>query len=398
MVMNLFDAVLDTLSRRWKVPHKPRSKRAYRCECKQPVFFLNSRCLNCNASLGYEPVMGDLCALHPGTTAGTWRLVGHEVERDYRRCRNFDSAVGCNWLVAVDDSEELCLACRLNRTIPDLDDADSQRYWRETEAEKRRLVSQLLALELPVESQADNPETGLAFDLLRSPPDGPQVLTGHASGLITINIEEADNAKRERIRTDLHEPYRTLLGHFRHEIGHYYWDRLIRDTPWLEPFRALFGDERTDYAEAIKANYEKGPPADWSNRHISAYASAHPWEDWAETWAHYLHIVDSMDTAVAHGLDADDLEMAIVPFTRDELYDPDHPDAERALFLINSWVEMVTVLNEMARSLGQPDFYPFVMSKAVVKKLHFVNLAIRDAPKGSGVSTASPHAEKIVTD
>ena len=376
---NLFDAILDTLSSHWKTPHKPRSKRAYRCACDKPVFFLNSQCLSCEAPLGYDPMMGDLLALQPGAAPENWQLVGNDGGPIYRRCANFDSPAGCNWLVEFDDPAELCLACRLNRNIPDLGDESNRQYWRDIEAEKRRLISQLLALELPIVSREDDPESGLAFDLLRSPPDGPRVLTGHANGLITLNVEEADDAKREKIRTDLHEPYRTLLGHFRHEIGHYYWDRLIWNTPWLEPFRALFGDERADYAAAIKANYEKGPPADWSEHHISAYASAHPWEDWAETWAHHLHIVDSLDTAMAHGLDAEDLELNVAPFTREDLYDPEDRDAERVVFLLNSWVEMVTVLNEMARSLGHPDFYPFVMPKAVVKKLHFIGLVIRDA-------------------
>ena len=157
-------------------------------------------------------------------------------------------------------------------------------------------------MELPVKSKTEDPERGLAFDLLRAPEEGPRVLTGHASGLITLNVEEADDARREQIRHQLHEPYRTLLGHFRHEVGHYYWDRLITGTEWEEPFRALFGDERADYAGALKANYESGPPADWRDRHISAYASSHPWEDWAETWAHYLHMVDALETAFASGL------------------------------------------------------------------------------------------------
>ena len=173
--------------------------------------------------------------------------------------------------------------------------------------------------------------------------------------------------------------YRTLLGHFRHEVGHYYWDRLVRDGPWLEPFRALFGDERTDYAEALKRNYEQGPPADWADRHISAYAATHPWEDWAETWAHYLHVVDSLGTALGFGLDAADLESDIKPFTRDNLYAPDHPGAARFLELLNGWIEMTMVLNELARSLGQHDFYPFVMSRPVVAKLHFVHLVVEGA-------------------
>ena len=313
----------------------------------------------------------------PGGEADTWRLNGDSaVERNYRRCANFESPAGCNWLVPVDDASPFCIACRLNRTLPDLSDDNNQRYWRSIEAAKRRLVSQLLALDLPVECKTENPQHGLAFDILRSPLDGPGVLTGHSNGLITLNVEEADDVKREEIRTALHEPYRTLLGHFRHEIGHYYWDRLIWNTAWLESFRELFGDERADYAAALKANYEQGPPPDWADSYISSYASAHPWEDWAETWAHYLHIVDSLDTAIAHGLDAEDLELEIEPFTREDLYNPDDPNAKRILFFLNSWVEMITVLNEMARSLGQRDFYPFVMPRAVVKKLHFVNLVV----------------------
>ena len=378
MITNLFDSVLDALSGRWKVHHEPRTKRAFRCKCNAPVFFRNSQCLNCHAQLGYAPLLGDVQALRPGDAPESWRPVGDDSGKDYRRCANFASPAACNWLVPVEEDETLCLSCRLNQTIPNLEDERDSQYWRRIELEKRRLISQLVALGLPVVSKQQAPEQGLAFDLLRSPESGQRVLTGHASGLITLNIEEADDAIRERIRTELHEPYRTLLGHLRHEIGHYYWDRLVWNSAWLEPFRDLFGDERTDYAAAIKANYEQGPPSDWSQRYISAYASSHPWEDWAETWAHYLHIVDSLETAMAHGLDSEDLEMDIEPFTREDLYDPGDPDADRVLFLLNAWIELVTVLNELARSLGHRDFYPFVMPRAVVKKLHFINLVIRD--------------------
>ncbi len=377
---SLFDSLFEELKSFWKKPHAPRSKRAFRCDCERPIFFLNSQCLGCEAQLGYEPMLGELRTLQPGEAPETWQLTGDNTTQcDYRRCSSFNSPAGCNWLVRVDDASPLCLACRLNRTLPNLDDSDNQRYWRSIEAAKRRLVSQLLALELPVEAKTENPEQGLAFDILRSPHEGPKVLTGHDNGLITLNAEEADDVKREEIRTTLHEPYRTLLGHFRHEIGHYYWDRLIWNTAWLEPFRALFGDERADYPAALKANYENGPPPDWADRYISSYASTHPWEDWAETWAHYLHIVDSLDTAIAHGLDAEDIDLEIEPFTQDDLYDPDAPNGEYILFFLNSWIEMITVLNEMARSLGQPDFYPFVMPRAVVKKLHFVSLVVNDA-------------------
>ena len=206
-----------------------------------------------------------------------------------KSCGNRDSPAACNWLMFAANPKTHCVACRLNRTIPDLGDANNARYWRAIEAAKRRLVSQLVAMGLPVRSKIhDDPEKGVMFDFLRASPGGPQVMTGHASGLITLNVEEADDAKREAIRHAMREPYRTLLGHFRHEIGHYYWDRLVWDTRWLEPFRQLFGDERASYAEALKRNYEQGPPAGWAQSYITSYATMHPWEDWAETWAHYM--------------------------------------------------------------------------------------------------------------
>jgi hypothetical protein len=316
--------------------------------------------------------------LDAGPLPGIWDAGSGRPSQKY--CANREMPARCNWMLAADDPNPLCIACRLNRTIPNLDDEDNARYWALIEVAKRRLVSQLLALGLPVKSKAnEDEEHGLMFDFLRSPPQGPHVLTGHANGLITLNVEEADAAKREKIRLELHEPYRTLLGHFRHEIGHYYWDRLVLNSQWLERFRKLFGDERANYAAALKANYDNGPPADWADRFISSYASTHPWEDWAETWAHYLHMIDSLGTAFGFGLDADDLESTIQPFERDALYVPDDIGAERFLSLLNSWIEMTMVLNELARSMGQLDFYPFVMSKAVVAKLQFVHLVVQDA-------------------
>lgn len=380
-MQNLFENVAELLSRKWKARSVPRHARSFRCRCGRPVFFRNSLCLGCSAPLGFVPARGEVVSLARGSAAGHWSVPGED--REYRSCANLHTAAGCNWVLPADDPLELCVACRLNRTIPDLADPDNRRYWHAIEVAKRRLVSQLLALGLPVRSKlGEDPERGLMFDFLRSPPDGPPVMTGHANGLITLNAEEADDARREEIRQDLREPYRTLLGHLRHEIGHYYWDRLVRDSRWLEPCRALFGDDRADYAAALRANYESGPPADWASRFISSYAATHPWEDWAETWAHYLHVVDSLDTALGFGLDADDLEAEVEPFTPADLYAPDEPGAEAFLRFLNAWIEMTTVLNELARSMGQPDFYPFVMSRAVVAKLHFVHLVVRDAREG----------------
>ena len=394
---NLFDEVAATLGRKWKARSVPRHGRSYRCRCGRPIFFRNSECLACGAPLGYEPLLGEVRALEPGETAGGWRLarpaadargggsapagaLATEPAAEYRRCSNYEMAAGCNWLVSADDPQPRCRACRLNRFIPNQSDEENRRYWHSIEVAKRRLVSQLIMLGLPVRSKlGEDPERGLAFDFLRELPGAPPVVTGHAGGLVTLNAEEADDAKRERIRHALREPYRTLLGHLRHEVGHYYWDRLIAGTRWHEPCRALFGDERADYAAALRANYERGPRPDWARQHISAYASVHPWEDWAETWAHYLHAIDSLDTALGFGLDADDVEAETDPFGPDDLYEPAHPQGARFLAVLNAWVELTTVLNELSHSMGQPDFYPFVMSRPVVRKLHFVHLVVQSA-------------------
>jgi hypothetical protein len=244
-------------------------------------------------------------------------------------------------------------------------------------------VSSLVSLNLPVATRTgEDPWRGLLFDFKAEVPGEAPILTGHLDGVITINIAEADDAWRERTRELFGEPYRTLLGHFRHEVGHYYWDRLIRGTPWHGPFRIRFGDEQQDYAAALARHHAEGPPADWATRCVSAYASAHPWEDWAETWAHYLHIVDTLDTALSFGLDADDVAIDFTPFGDDALDAPFDASAPRFLAFVNAWAEISAVLNELSRSMGQPDFYPFVLSKAAVAKLHFVHRVV--------VSTASP--------
>ncbi len=376
----LIEDVTERLTQVWHPRDARTHGRNFRCRCNRQVFFRNSLCLGCQAPLGYEPGLRQVRALDPGPAGGTWSISGEDPSRLFRRCANFESAAGCNWLVPANEPDPFCIACRLNHTVADLSDADNRRYWRAIELAKRRLVSQLLALDLPVKSKVhEDPQRGLMFDFLRSPPSGPRVLTGHASGLITLNVEEADDALREKIRHDLREPYRTLLGHFRHEVGHYYWDRLVRDTPWLERFRDLFGDERASYSEALRRNYQDGPPTDWRDRFISSYASSHPWEDWAESWAHYLHVVDSLDTALDFGFTGENVTSEVEPYALEDLYAPGDPGAPRALALINAWLDLMTVLNELARSMGQPDFYPFVMSRPVLKKLHFIHLVVRDA-------------------
>lgn len=382
----LFDVIAKRLTEAWRSEEPSGRGHSYRCACGRPVYFRNSLCLGCKKPLGYDPEAAQVRALDPGAQKDTWRPA--ELPKSppqWRRCGNFDSPAGCNWLIPVSDTDPLCGACRLNRTIPSLDDENNRRWWRVIENAKRRLIAQLLGLGLPVESKVGEPSgRGVMFDFLRSPPKGPRVLTGHAQGVITLNVEEADDAKREKIRQDLREPYRTLLGHLRHEIGHYYWDRLVAGTPWLPKFRELYGDERQDYAAALKRNYEQGPPADWADRHITTYASVHPWEDWAECFAHYLHIVDSLDTALGFGLRGEDVEAAVEPFSLRDLYDPAAPDATHVILLINSWVQLTTVLNELARSMGQPDFYPFVMTRMVLRKLHFIQMVVKADRESAG--------------
>jgi len=382
---SIFEAITKRLVESWKSKEPAATGRTYRCQCDRPVYFRNSVCLGCNTPLGYEPELAEVRALQPGPTADTWKLYDQVEDTPlWRRCENFDTPAGCNWLTSAAEDEPLCISCRLNQTIPDLDDAENAAWWRKIENAKRRLVAQLLRLGLPVKSKvSEDPEHGVMFDFLRSPPEGPRVLTGHANGLITLNVEEADDSTREKTRHEMGEPYRTLLGHFRHEIGHYYWDRLIFDTPWIDKFRELFGDEREDYAAALQRNYKEGPPANWADNHITSYASVHPWEDWAETWAHYLHVVDSLDTALGFGLRGEDVEAAVEPFKVEDLYDPQAPDAQRVILLINSWVQLTTVLNEMARSMGQHDFYPFVMSRPVLRKMHFIQMVVKEARGGT---------------
>jgi hypothetical protein len=296
----------------------------------------------------------------------------------------------CNWAFPEANDAEYCLACQLNRYIPNLSVPGAQAAWHRLEMAKRRVVYTLVQLGLPIEPKqgdppADGPDErpGLAFDFLQEAEgDGvPQVITGHNEGLVTINIAEADDPFREKMRVQMGEAYRTVLGHIRHEIGHYYWDRLINGKPSVAAaFRDLFGDESADYVEARKRHYAEGAPADWPVRFVSAYASMHPWEDWAETWAHYLHIVDTLETARAHGLSLQPAAVAKRPTEK--------PIAARRLDptsfddLIGGWLPLTMALNSLNRSMGMSDGYPFVLSELAIAKLRFVHDVVSEgAPR-----------------
>lgn len=348
----------------------------FHCQCGQPVFFHNTACLSCGSQLGYEPGAGVVTTLLPTEQADTWH-VDAGPGRPFKRCANLMTPAACNWLLPSEDEHELCVACRLNRTIPDLSVPGNDMLWCKIEAAKRLMVAQLLKLGLPVLAKAHDDGPGLAFDFLGEGADGTAPMTGHDNGLITLNINEADDAYRAKLRTQMHEPYRTLLGHFRHEIGHYYWDVLIANGPFLNDFRKLFGDEQLDYGAALKTHYDNGAPTDWEQNFISTYASSHPWEDWAETWAHYLHMMDTVDTALSFGLSTKAVQRDYEPFTRDALSDPQDPSGDAFLLIVNTWVELTGVLNELSRAMGQRDFYPFVLPVPVVGKLQFIHRVVK---------------------
>lgn len=335
--------------------------RTFRCTCGARLFFDNHNCLTCGSELGFLPdalTLGAVTADADGTyrTSNGAKLV--------RKCANYVEHGVCNWMVDAADAETLCLACRLNNVIPDLSDADRREQWARVESAKRRLMYSLLRLGLPVLPKSTDPERGLAFDIKAEQPS-ERVLTGHADGLITVNASEADPVTREKVRVAMGERYRTLLGHFRHEIGHYYWDRLIRNRAALQPFRSLFGDERDDYAAALQRHYGAEAAAAAPDGFISHYAAAHPWEDWAETFAHYLHIVDTLETAQHFGFAAaadDDRSGRLRDF-----------DA-----LMGEWLELTIALNALNRSMGLEDAYPFVISPGVRDKLAFVHRVVRE--------------------
>lgn len=350
----------------------PRMK-VFHCQrCGQMVYFANTRCERCGHRLGYLPDLAALSAVVP-LEGDHWRPLA-APDRPSRFCANAAHDV-CNWLVPAGSPDAFCRACRLNRTIPDLSRGENRLRWQRLETAKHRLVYGLLRLGLPLTSRFDDPETGLAFDFLATPSgvarDDARIVTGHAAGLITIDVAEADDAERERNRQNMAEPYRTLLGHFRHEVGHHYWDGLVRGGPWISAFRIRFGDERRGYTASLEAHYAQGPPADWRQYFVSGYASAHPWEDFAETWAHFLHIVDTLETAYEFGLRVRPRGGSESTLTMDIDFDPCRQRDFDAL--IEAWLPLTYGINSLNHSMGLPDLYPFVLAPAVIGKLRFVH-------------------------
>ena len=347
-------------------------------KCDQLLYFENVRCERCSSQLGFSPDSMDLVTLVP-LENGTFRAYDNQAE-NYRYCANAQYKA-CNWLIPAQASDDYCTACQLNRTVPNLAEEKNLKLWRKLETAKHRLIYTLLKMKLPLISKAADPDNGLAFDFLADWVDATgksqQVLTGHAQGLITININEADDAHRAQMRQDMGERYRTLLGHFRHEVGHYYWQLLIANSDYLPKYRNLFGDERLDYGQALQNHYQQGPPANWRENYISSYATAHSWEDWAETWAHYLHMVDTLATAYAFGLQIQPRVTDDEELTAEINRDPYR--IRKFDRILELWLPLTIAMNSINRSMGQPDMYPFVISDAVAAKLSFIHGVVRSS-------------------
>lgn len=296
----------------------------------------------------------------------------------------------CNWLVAVDANAAQCMSCRLTRHRPAADDTIALEKLADAEQVKRRLLMQLAELGIPVDPFYER-EGGLAFDLLSSYSGQGRVTIGHANGVVTIDLVETLDDYREALRIRLGEAYRTMLGHFRHEVGHYYQWVLVEQTDWIEECREIFGDERASYSDAIDRHYREGAPDGWEASFISEYATMHPWEDFAESFAHYLHITDALSTAAAGGmvLHADRVGGVVAHDIEPRASYQDATTRE----ILADWQWLSLLFNRVNHAMGRGDLYPFTLTPPVERKLDFVHRVVQDVARrtaGSPVLACLP--------
>ena len=343
--------------------------KSFRCTCGNALYFESFRCLRCGLDVGYDPMQDDM-----GPPGNQRKL-----------CANGTLHGVCNWFLPAASSAAFCRSCKLNRTIPDLRTDQNRMHWGLMEAAKRRLIRTLRCLGLSLPALADDPEHGLAFDIVSTTLD-PRVTMGHLGGVITVSLEEADDTWRQINRQQLGEAARTLLGHFRHESGHYLWERHLSRLDWMHPdrfaFRDVFGNESFSYSDALQRHYKMGPPADWQQHFITPYAAAHPWEDWAETWAHYLQMIDGLETGTQLGIPGSaPLQPAPPPDSCTlpaVLATSTHQEDTAFHDLLQRWLHLITVMNEASRSFGAPLLYPYIISPTAARKLrlahHFASM------------------------
>lgn len=382
--------------------------RVFNCEsCGHVVFFESMQCVHCGATLAFLPDKLSMGTLVPASSqeaslSDTWvehrkvsgsnpnahQTIEEHPGNRYRLCSNRHGISLCNFAIAAEDSNPLCVSCRQTQWLPDASNPANELRWAKIEVAKRQLYYTLAKLGL-----LGNPNTYTLeprFALLADMPGEASIMTGHFNGMITINVVEADDDERAKRRMALHEPYRTLIGHLRHESGHFYWDQLIANSEWLTQFRELFGDERLDYGTALYNHYDKDPfDTQWQSNYISAYATSHPWEDWAETWAHYLHMVDLLETSSSYGTRVNVPDLPATPAqTMSDPFAQPAPDFDT---MLTQWVPLTLLLNSMNRSLGHVDAYPFSVSMGARRKLRFVHdviLARRQALKQASSAAA----------
>ncbi len=339
--------------------------------CGNTTYFDNRNCIKCGARLGFVTETKSLEALAPAD-GDNWTLVADDDKR-YRLCANAVADV-CNWLIDASSADSFCRACRHNRLVPSAALPHTLAHWRSIATAQRQLFYSFLKWDLPAPTRQDNPAGGLLFDFLEDKhlPDGTieKPMTGHNEGLITIRAAEAEDVERETLRAQMHEPYRTLLGHFRHEAGHFIWNQMVRDNGLIDQCREVFGNDGLDYCEALQRHYQNGPPVDWQTHFISEYASSHPWEDFAETFAHCLHIIDTLEMARSHEMRLSVCgepvhEIAIDPYSE-----------TRFDILADLWVPLSITMNSLHNSMGERPLYPFILTSSVRAKLGFVHRII----------------------
>jgi hypothetical protein len=351
--------------------------KSFSCQCGNMVFFENTKCVVCHHELGWCPACRNITALLP-TADKQFRCGNASCKVLLAKCHNYAVEHVCNRCCQVPDgsskSVEFCDYCRFNDTIPDLSFAGNREMWQRLEAAKRRLLYTLDLLRLQYGKSEDGVPLPLAFDFKAdvvhkrkwwwSMGKEERVYTGHADGRITINLREADTVEREKSRVIFQEAHRTVIGHFRHEVAHLYWQLLVQGH--CEPeFKAAFGDhENPSYSDAQQRYYEGGPQEGWQANYVSAYATMHPWEDFAETFATYLDMVSVLDTA---------LHMCVA-----DSCDPTKADLAT---MISRYVSLGIVLNEMNRAMGLIDLVPEILLPPIVAKMQFVHDLVRAAGK-----------------
>jgi len=389
--------------------------RIFRCSCadKPLLFFENISCSKCERMTGFDAESLDMKTFeqaNPGTKDRPVWECGDG--RYYLQCDNWTTHNACNWMVQLEQTNlqdallqinstqlHLCRSCNLNSMVPDLNVVENITLWGKLESAKRRCLYTLLSLELPFDRQsqlASSVTPNLAFKFLAAASDSNQdsikdsepVITGHKNGVITIDLAEADDVERTRMQLSMNEDYRTLLGHFRHETGHYYWDVFqSKLSGFSQRFRSLFGDERENYLNALNRHHSTGPKPQWREQYISSYATAHPWEDWAESWAHYLHVIDTLQTRYEYDESklGDQAGKAVSASSADaRVFSLPLPDNKDMLpgrdfsTIMGHWNNTAVLLNSLNRSMGLPDPYPFVTSEVVYNKLLFIDNTLQE--------------------